>query len=176
MVDERTWECVAIEVHTSLPAERVVHVLEQLEAERGVPTQLRMDNGLPIEVNHFQTKSSIRSTLMSLLFNWCLLPCSNKNIAYHDIQVSFIEGTKGLNIALLKFEGVEHYLLGRSMRLNGPAWLTSLEKPHDNHGNLHYSKRLNVRHALVLQQPQCMLFALHLPNHHWFWYTVHICI
>nr|WP_240692149.1 IS30 family transposase [Alteromonas portus] len=33
--------------------------------------------------------------------------------------MSFIEGTNGLNVALLKFEGVEHYLLGRSMRLNG---------------------------------------------------------
>jgi hypothetical protein len=43
-----------------------------------------------------------------------------KNIAYHDTQVSFLKGTNGLNIALLKVEDVEHYLLGRLMRLNGP--------------------------------------------------------
>ena len=46
---------------------------------------------------------------------------SIKNIAYHDIQVSFNEGTNGLNIALLNVESVEHCLLGRVMRLNGPA-------------------------------------------------------
>ena len=45
VVDEGTRECLAIEVDTSLPAGRVVRVLEQLKAERGLPTQLRMDNG-----------------------------------------------------------------------------------------------------------------------------------
>src|SRR5215217_865081 len=32
-------------IHTSLPAERVVRVLEQLLAWRGRPTRIRMDNG-----------------------------------------------------------------------------------------------------------------------------------
>ena len=45
VVDEGTRECLAIEVDTSLPAGRVVRVLEQLKTERGLPTQLRMDNG-----------------------------------------------------------------------------------------------------------------------------------
>ena len=45
VVDEGTRECLAVEVDTSLPAGRVVHVLEQLKAERGLPTQLRIDNG-----------------------------------------------------------------------------------------------------------------------------------
>ena len=40
VVDEETRECSAIEVDTSLPAGRVVLVLEQLKAERGLPTQL----------------------------------------------------------------------------------------------------------------------------------------
>lgn len=62
VVDEGTRECLASEVATSLPAGRVVRVLEQLKSERGLPTQLRMDNGLPIEVNHFQTKSSASCT------------------------------------------------------------------------------------------------------------------
>lgn len=44
-----------------------------------------------------------------------------KNIAYHDVQVSFKKGTNGLNIALLSVEGVEHYLLGRLLRLNGTS-------------------------------------------------------
>ena len=45
VVDEGTRECLAIEVDTSLPASRVVRVLEQLKAERGLPNQLRVDNG-----------------------------------------------------------------------------------------------------------------------------------
>ncbi len=40
-MDEGTREWLAIEVDTSLPAGRVVRVLEQLKAERGLPTQLR---------------------------------------------------------------------------------------------------------------------------------------
>ena len=59
IVDEGTRECLAIEVDTSLPADRVVRTLEQLKAERGLPNQIRVDNGLPIEVNHFQTKSEL---------------------------------------------------------------------------------------------------------------------
>ncbi|WP_163837300.1 DDE-type integrase/transposase/recombinase, partial [Providencia stuartii] len=35
----------AIEVDTSLPAERVIRVLERLKIERGLPKQLRVDNG-----------------------------------------------------------------------------------------------------------------------------------
>ena len=38
-------EALWIEVDTSLPAERVVRVLEQLLSWRGKPTRLRMDNG-----------------------------------------------------------------------------------------------------------------------------------
>tara|TARA_Y100001001_G_scaffold530_1_gene555 strand:- start:2171 stop:2629 length:459 start_codon:yes stop_codon:yes gene_type:complete len=44
VVDEGTRECLAIEVDTSLPAGRVVRVLEQLKSERGLPTQLCVDN------------------------------------------------------------------------------------------------------------------------------------
>ena len=45
ILDEATRECLAIEVDTSLPAERVVRTLEQLKVERGLPAQLRVDNG-----------------------------------------------------------------------------------------------------------------------------------
>ncbi len=36
---------MAIEFDTSLPAERVIRVLERLKAERGLPKQIRVDNG-----------------------------------------------------------------------------------------------------------------------------------
>ena len=45
ILDEGTRECLAIEIDTSLPAERVVRTLEQLKIEHGLPVQLRVDNG-----------------------------------------------------------------------------------------------------------------------------------
>ncbi|KNZ82635.1 integrase, partial [Providencia stuartii] len=35
IIDEGTRECLAIEVDTSLPAERVIRVLERLKIDRG---------------------------------------------------------------------------------------------------------------------------------------------
>lgn len=45
VIDDFNRESLWIEVDTSLPAERVVRVLEQLLAWRGKPASLRMDNG-----------------------------------------------------------------------------------------------------------------------------------
>ncbi len=45
IIDEGTRECLALEVDTSLPAERVIRVLDRLKTERGLPKQLRVDNG-----------------------------------------------------------------------------------------------------------------------------------
>jgi putative transposase len=45
VIDDYNREALWIEVDTSLPAERVVRVLEQLLFWRGKPTCIRMDNG-----------------------------------------------------------------------------------------------------------------------------------
>lgn len=45
VVDEFTRECLAIEVATHLPAERVIAVLDRLFATHGAPVYLRSDNG-----------------------------------------------------------------------------------------------------------------------------------
>lgn len=45
VIDDFNREALWIEVDTSLPAERVVRVLEQLLLWRAKPTQIRMDNG-----------------------------------------------------------------------------------------------------------------------------------
>ena len=45
VIDAYTRECLAIEVDTSLPAQRVVRVLDKLVWEYGLPTALRIDNG-----------------------------------------------------------------------------------------------------------------------------------
>ncbi len=45
IVDDYTRECLAIEVDTSLGGVRVVRVLEELRQRRGLPRQIRSDNG-----------------------------------------------------------------------------------------------------------------------------------
>jgi putative transposase len=45
IVDDFTREAAAIEVDTSLPAARVIAVLERLEHERGLPRRITVDNG-----------------------------------------------------------------------------------------------------------------------------------
>lgn len=45
LVDDFTRECPAIEVGHSLPAWRVIHVLERVAAERGLPRSIICDNG-----------------------------------------------------------------------------------------------------------------------------------
>ena len=44
-IDDCNRECLAVEVDTSLPGERVVRTLENIIAWRGKPIQLRSDNG-----------------------------------------------------------------------------------------------------------------------------------
>lgn len=45
IIDEYTRECLALEVHRSITADRVLDVLVNLFLTRGVPTHLRSDNG-----------------------------------------------------------------------------------------------------------------------------------
>ena len=45
IVDDYTRECLAIEVDTPLGGMRVVRVLEELKRKRGLPRQIRSDNG-----------------------------------------------------------------------------------------------------------------------------------
>ena len=45
VLDEGVREVLAIEIDTSLPAERVIRVLEQLKESRPLPEQIRVDNG-----------------------------------------------------------------------------------------------------------------------------------
>lgn len=52
ILDEGVREGLAIEVDTSLPAERVIRVLEQVVAWRGQPQAIRLDNVLYTERKH----------------------------------------------------------------------------------------------------------------------------
>jgi putative transposase len=54
ILDDYNREVLAIEVGLSIPAQRVVRVLKQLEEERGLPQRVRVDNGPEFMAKVFQ--------------------------------------------------------------------------------------------------------------------------
>lgn len=83
VLDEEARECLAIEVDTSLSAERVVRTFEQLKSERGLTMQLRVDNGPEL--------------ISATLTDWC--ETHNIKLVYIQIgkpqQNGFVEGFNG---------------------------------------------------------------------------------
>lgn len=55
VLDEGVREGLAIEIDTSLPAERVIRVLDQVVAWRGRPQAIRLDNGPELIADRFMT-------------------------------------------------------------------------------------------------------------------------
>ena len=53
VVDAYTRECLALEVDTSFASRRVTRVLEQIVSERGLPQEIRCDNGPELTSRHF---------------------------------------------------------------------------------------------------------------------------
>jgi putative transposase len=68
LLDEGVREVLAIEVDTSLPAERVIRVLEQVTAWRGHPQTIRLDHGPEFLADRF--------------VGWC----ADRGIALHYIH------------------------------------------------------------------------------------------
>ncbi len=124
VVDEGTRECLAIEVDTSLPAGRVVRVLEQLKAERGLPTQLRMDNGPEL--------------ISATLTDWC--ETNNIELVYiqpgKPQQNGFVERFNGS----FRREFLDAYLFENLSQVRDMAWFWRLdyneERTHESLGNL----------------------------------------
>ncbi len=50
VLDEGTRECLAIEVDSSLSADRVIRALEQLKVERGLPQQIRLETKFGVAI------------------------------------------------------------------------------------------------------------------------------
>ena len=71
IIDEGTPECLPIKADTSLPASRVVQALERLKDQRGLPDQIRCDNGTEV--------------ISSAFVEWC-----NK----HVIELAYIRPGK----------------------------------------------------------------------------------
>lgn len=124
VIDEGTRECLAIEVDTSLPSGRVIRVLEQLKGERGLPKQLRLDNG---------------PELISAVFvDWCE---ANEIELLHiqpgkPTQNGFVERFNGS----FRREFLDVYLFESISQVREMAWYWRIdyneERPHDSLGGL----------------------------------------
>ena len=124
VIDEGTRECLAIEVDTSLPAPRLVRVMEQLKGDRGLPKQIRVDNGPEL--------------VSSTFVEWC---------EEHDIQLVYIQpGKPQQNGFAERFNGsfrrefLNAYLFESLGQVREMAWFWQLdyndERPHESLGNL----------------------------------------
>ena len=124
VIDEGTRECLAIEVDTSLPSERVIRVLEQLKAERGLPQQIRLDNGPEL--------------IAGVFTDWC---------HNHKIDLAYIEkGKPQQNGFAERFNGsmrrefLDAYLFESLSQVREMAWQWRLdyndERPHESLGYL----------------------------------------
>ena len=124
VLDEGTRECLAIEIDTSLPASRVVRVLERLQDQRGLPTQIRLDNGPEL--------------IAAELVDWC---------DQHSIELAYIApGKPQQNGFVERFNGslrrelLNAYLFETLHQVREMAWVWMLDynddRPHDSLGKL----------------------------------------
>jgi len=124
LFDEGVRESIRIEIDTSLPAERVVRVLEQTKQERPLPKQLRVDNG-PELISH-------------KLVTWC----EENGVHLHYIQ----PGKPTQNAYIERFnrtfrhEVLNAHLFGSlsQVRQIAEEWMITYneERPHKSLGNL----------------------------------------
>jgi putative transposase len=124
VLDEGVREGLAIEIDTSLPAQRVVRVLQQLEAWRGLPKAIRLDNGPELTSQY--------------LADWC----KDKGVKLRFIQ----PGKPNQNAFIERFnrsyrtEVLNSWLFSSldEVREITHQWLQSYneERPHDALGNL----------------------------------------
>jgi putative transposase len=124
ILDEGVREGLAIEIDTSLPAERVVRVLNQIVAWRGQPQAIRLDNGPELMADRFIT--------------WC---------AEHGIELRYIQpGKPDQNAFIERFnrtyrtEVLNAYVFESldQVREISAEWLQCYneERPHDTLGGI----------------------------------------
>lgn len=124
VIDEATRECLTIEVDTSLPAQRVVRVMEELREQRGLPNQIRLDNGPELVAGVFA--------------DWC---------EEHGIELAYIKpGKPQQNGFAERFNGsfrrefLNAYLFESIDQVKEMSWDWRLdyndERPHESLGNL----------------------------------------
>ncbi len=124
VLDEGVREVLAIEVDSSLPAERVLRVLDQLRESRPLPEQIRVDNGPEL--------------VSAKLVAWCEL----HGVHLHHIQ----PGKPTQNAYVERFnktfrnEVLDAYMFGSlsEVREHVHHWMIGYneERPHESLGNL----------------------------------------
>ena len=133
VIDEGVRECLAIEVDTSLPAERVVRVLDRLKEWRGLPVQIRLDNGPELISNK--------------LARWC---------EENQVELAFIRPGKPTQNAFVerfnrtfRNEVLNAHLFDSLAQVQEMAWWWMIEyneeRPHDSTGRVpptEYRKKL----------------------------------
>ena len=124
VLDDFNREILAIEVETSLPSERLVRVLEQIKAERGLPAALRNDNG--------------PEYLGTVFVDWC---------KENNIRINYIEpGKPNQNAYIERFnrsyrnEVLDTYVFRTLAEVRELTWVWMLEyneeRDHDSLGGL----------------------------------------
>ena len=124
VLDDFNREILAIEVDTSLPSERLVRVLEQIKAERGLPAVLRNDNG--------------PEYLGTVFVDWC---------EENNIRINYIEpGKPNQNAYIERFnrsyrnEVLDTYVFRSLAEVRELTWAWMLEyneeRDHDSLGGL----------------------------------------
>ena len=124
VIDEGTRECLAIEIDTSLPASRLIRVLDRLKAERSLPKQIRLDNGPELIAGEF--------------VDWC---------GDHEIELAYIQkGKPQQNGFAERFNGsfrrefLNAYLFENLEQVRDMAWVWMMdyneERPHESLGKL----------------------------------------
>jgi putative transposase len=135
VIDEGVRECLAIEVDTSLQAGRVIQVLERLKEWRGLPKQIRLDNGPELT--------------SSKLLSWC----ADQGVELRHIQ----PGKPNQNAFIERFnrtfrhEVLNAYLFDDLQQVREIAWWWMLDyneqRPHDALGRIpptEFRKRLTA--------------------------------
>jgi len=124
VIDDFNRESLAIEIDTSLPARRVIRVLERLIAEKGKPANVRCDNG-PEFISH-------------LLEQWCTDRKINIQFIQpgRPMQNAYIERKNGS----LRRELLDAYLFNNlaEVRVMSEEWRVdyNTERPHKSLGYL----------------------------------------
>ena len=138
ILDEGVREALHIVVDTSITAQRVVRTLEQIKAERGLPSVIRVDNG---------------SEMTSQVFtDW---------YEAHNIRIAYIQpGKPNQNAYIERFnrsfrdEVLDPHLFSNLNQVREISWVWRLtyneERPHKSLGNIppgEFKRRLNAENS-----------------------------
>lgn len=137
MIDEYSRECPAIEVAHSIPAERVIRVLERLRETRGLPEVIITDNGPEFRSQAFDAWAYARGVRLEYIQPG------------KPVQNSFIESLNGS----LRDECLNQHWFNASHTLE--AWREDYNRarPHSSLGDLTPSELAEGGHREALSSP-----------------------